>query len=427
MSRSSLRQEIATIPAVTLIIGVMSLLLTACATEDTVEWQGRFVEQESLLVVENPGKPIEPPATINLEELWRIGGDTEDEDQFFGLLMGLLVDDEGRVYLLDKALHEIKVFSSDGEFLRTLGREGEGPGEFRRPEAMAFLPGDTIAVMERVPGRIILLTSEGEPAGEHPLPKVEGAGFVGIAAAASDRRNLHLVLGYDNFEQGRYRHIRQISELNRDGTIKTVIAENERGFEFANPLIRERIWDDFDNRWAIDDEGRVYVAMSWDEFRVDVWSSDGVMERIVKRPQDARKRSAEEKTRYEAIYKPFLQQLPNAQIEIEDHDHPIVQVYAAGDGWFWVQTCHGAFDRPDGSLGTFDLFDNEGRFVQQVTLMGEGDPLRDAFGFIDDRLYVLKGLLDAQLSAQGGASEEAGADELEPMSVICYRLNHPSL
>jgi len=99
------------------------------------------------------------------------------------------------------------------------------------------------------------------------------------------------------------------------------------------------------------------------------------------------------------------------EVKIEEHDHPIVQVYATGDGWFWVQSCHGAFDRPAGSIGTFDIFDSEGRFVQQITLLGEGDPPRD--------VYILRGFLDAQLSAQGGASEEAGADGLEPMSVIC--------
>ena len=99
-----------------------------------------------------------------------------------------------------------------------------------------------------------------------------------------------------------------------------------------------------------------------------------------------------------------------------------MQVYGRDDGWFWVLNCHGAFDRPAGSLGTFDVFDREGRFVRQITLMGEGDPLRDAYVLTRDRFFVLKGLLDAQLSTQGGAAAEAGADEMEPMSMICYRL-----
>jgi hypothetical protein len=399
------------------------LLISAYGTANAESWQGRIIEQDSLLVVENPREPIESPRTIELEELWRLGGESEEETEFFGVIVSLLVDDSGDVYLLDQALNEIRVFSPKGKFLRTIGREGEGPGEFRRPEDMAFLPGNILAVMERVPGRIVLLTQTGEPAGEHPLPEMVGGGFVGIAGGASDGRNLHLVLGYDRFEQGRYGHVRQVAELNQDGTIRTSFAKNDRGFSFADPLIRERVWDDFENRWDVGSDGGVYVAMSWDEYLIEIWSPAGEKERIVKRPIKGRKRSREEIGRYEAIYEPFVRSVPSARLEMEKQDHPIVQVYARDDGWFWVLSCHGAFDRPDGSLGTFDAFDREGRFVRQITLMGEGDPLRDAYVFVGKRLYILKGLLDAQISAQGGASEEAGADETEPMSVICYRLD----
>ena len=404
------------------VICFLALLLSSCDKEEVQTWQGRVIELDSLLIVENPAEPIDPPRTLELEELWRLGGETENEEEFFGVIVKLLIDESGDVYLLDQALNEIKVFSPEGEFLRTIGREGEGPGEFRRPEDMAFLPDSLLAVMERVPGRIVLLTRSGEPAGEHPLPQVDGAGFIGIAGGQSDGRTLHLVLGYDSFEQGRYNHVRQIAELNRDGTVQTVIAENNRGFDFSNPIIRERVWDDFENRWDVGSDGSVYVAMTWDEYSVDVWGGDGAKARTVKRPLEPRKRSPEEIARYRAIYEPFLRSVPGAQQDIEKEDHPIVQVYARDEGWFWVLNCHGAFDRPEGSLGVFDVFDHDGRFFRQVTLMGEGDPVRDAYIFHGDRLFVLKGLLDAQLSAQGGAAEEADAAEAEPMSVICYSL-----
>lgn len=43
----------------------------------------------------------------------------------------LAVDDEGRVYVVDSKPAVIKVFSPEGALVRTIGREGEGPGEFR--------------------------------------------------------------------------------------------------------------------------------------------------------------------------------------------------------------------------------------------------------------------------------------------------------
>jgi hypothetical protein len=41
------------------------------------------------------------------------------------------VDEEGRVYVVDSKPAVIKVFAPDGSLVRSIGREGEGPGEFR--------------------------------------------------------------------------------------------------------------------------------------------------------------------------------------------------------------------------------------------------------------------------------------------------------
>ncbi|HSN85950.1 MAG TPA: 6-bladed beta-propeller, partial [Thermoanaerobaculia bacterium] len=45
---------------------------------------------------------------------------------------GLAVDDWGRIFVVDDKPRVIKVYGSDGEFVRTIGREGAGPGEFRQ-------------------------------------------------------------------------------------------------------------------------------------------------------------------------------------------------------------------------------------------------------------------------------------------------------
>ena len=41
------------------------------------------------------------------------------------------VDDAGRIYVSDRKPASIKVFAPDGKLVRVIGREGEGPGEFR--------------------------------------------------------------------------------------------------------------------------------------------------------------------------------------------------------------------------------------------------------------------------------------------------------
>jgi hypothetical protein len=43
----------------------------------------------------------------------------------------IAVDDQGRLYVADEKPTDIKVFDSTGALVRTIGREGDGPGEFR--------------------------------------------------------------------------------------------------------------------------------------------------------------------------------------------------------------------------------------------------------------------------------------------------------
>ncbi len=56
----------------------------------------------------------------------------------------LAVDASGRIYVADSKPEVIKVFGPDGRFLHTIGREGEGPGEFKA--AYLAVRGSTLVV-----------------------------------------------------------------------------------------------------------------------------------------------------------------------------------------------------------------------------------------------------------------------------------------
>ncbi len=54
----------------------------------------------------------------------------ENEENYIGTIHRMRVD-ENRIYLMDKSRKQVLIFSKEGEFIRALGRSGEGPGEFR--------------------------------------------------------------------------------------------------------------------------------------------------------------------------------------------------------------------------------------------------------------------------------------------------------
>ncbi len=65
-------------------------------------------------------------------------GEEKDEARFFPRSAWISVDGEGTMYVRDNGNKRIQVFGPDGAFLRSLGRIGQGPGEFAYPGDVLF-------------------------------------------------------------------------------------------------------------------------------------------------------------------------------------------------------------------------------------------------------------------------------------------------
>ena len=78
---------------------------------------------------------------IEFEEDLVIGRGNDDTNYTFYGARGLAVDVKGRIYVLDSGNGRVQVFDSEGGFLRTIGRRGEGPGEFQSPSSIAVAGG----------------------------------------------------------------------------------------------------------------------------------------------------------------------------------------------------------------------------------------------------------------------------------------------
>ena len=61
----------------------------------------------------------------------------------------------------------ISVFDRNGKFLRTIGKTGTGPGEFRTPHAMVFDSQGRLIVADRHNHRVQILTKEGKYIAEY--------------------------------------------------------------------------------------------------------------------------------------------------------------------------------------------------------------------------------------------------------------------
>ena len=110
-------------------------------------------------IVENTlGSSWQSTGEWTLEEDLRLHG---PPGGYFGAVGALTTDSRENIFVLDGLAQEIHVFDSEGAHLRTLGGQGEGPGEFRMAQALAMGPGDTLWVTDPMTRRYSVFGPEG--------------------------------------------------------------------------------------------------------------------------------------------------------------------------------------------------------------------------------------------------------------------------
>ena len=100
--------------------------------------------------------------TLGKEPIFRVGNDESSEATWFSMIRGMGRLSDGSVAVLDRVSAEIRIFDPDGRHVRSMGRRGEGPGEFRSAWKLWVLPGDTLWAGEYRPWRYNVFTRDGQ-------------------------------------------------------------------------------------------------------------------------------------------------------------------------------------------------------------------------------------------------------------------------
>ncbi len=113
--------------------------------------------------------PADPPPTEPDLRPWASGPHAEvglesasGEDVHLSWVRDMDVDSEGRVYIADGMAKEVIVLDPDLRYGRTIGREGEGPGEFRVVSRVQMLPGDSLFAWDQLMMRLTVFEPESD-------------------------------------------------------------------------------------------------------------------------------------------------------------------------------------------------------------------------------------------------------------------------
>jgi hypothetical protein len=343
--------------------------------------------------------------TIQLRELWRIGGDADAPEEVFGTIQQIACDDSGCVYVLDSQLNSLKRFSPEGAYQLEVAHEGDGPGELRTPLGMFFTPEGDIGIYSY--RRTCMLGRDGTFKRAIPFPET----IAGLERARGLGDGLvYATVTFDRHEAG-YTATTYLGRCDAGGREQVRFAEQAISRKYANFELTEDNTNDWRQLWAVGPGDRIYSPRRFTAYEIEVWSADGTLERTIRRDYEPLPRTAVEMEEARTKWERLTRGVRGATAVVSKTHRAIERIFPRADGSLWVLNSRGARRRPRGTVAQLDVFDGNGRFVHQVALLGPGDAARDALYLFEDRAVIVV-----------GDDPTTGEPLLEPNTILCCEI-----
>jgi hypothetical protein len=292
----------------------------------------------------------------------------------------------GEIVVLEQADSELRFFDETGVHIRTVGRRGDGPGEFsNRPLKLSRTYGDTLLVVDWPRTGVMVFGSDGRYVRSERLEYMRVSAELGAGLCPNDVPILAdgSVLGCSRVSAptlteapaiaAQTRRTRELVRVRRGGTVADTLGQ------FINPefydiqlgdmiAILRHPFGSLSFVAAGVDPLRVYIANN-PAYAVEVWSADGQLERVVSR-EDARfvaDDQLKERAWAEALtdIAPENQEAVRSTLPAPDSIPAIYGLAAGPDGELWVQ--REPFLKGQ-ARAVLDIFDSEGIYLGSLTL-----------------------------------------------------------
>jgi hypothetical protein len=153
-------------------------------------------DSAGVTITENEARGLvdKEPWLIDSQPILSIGEKDGGEPYQLYRIRGALRLEDGTVVLADASSAEIRFFDAAGRHLRSVGRPGEGPGEFREIGLLARYGRDSLMVWDAPLWRGTILAADGSSSRVFTLPTT-GGGFVFVLDAWEDGSLLGISVG----------------------------------------------------------------------------------------------------------------------------------------------------------------------------------------------------------------------------------------
>lgn len=328
-------------------IFVLIIFIGINCSQQKTEWQGAIEEADGVSVVKNPKEPIYGEDAFVLEEELSIGEAEGREEYMFQSIYTLAVSDNGDIYVLDYKAQHVKVFDQDGQYLRTIGRPGQGPGELFLPRSLIYTIQDELII-----GNFSNI-SYFSPGGEYlrSIPLTKGN------ISSIDVDNIGNIFGYSIVrDKGVYELKKYDPELNELFSLGTSPLPSEDMQKTGKRNIFFTLL-----RWDIINGDQVVTGYPKEGYIIKVFDASGKLVRRIEKdytPIEITKEDFEER---KEGYSPELLK----DVYAPKHFPPFWTLRADDEGRIWVTTPK---KTADGEKAFYDVFDAEGKYILEVAL-----------------------------------------------------------
>jgi hypothetical protein len=313
------------------------------------KWLGTIAKKDGILTVMNPKQPCYPGTVLKLTEEIRIGITDGRPEYSFGRISGIAVDGHGCIYVADDKNINIKAFDANGTYLRTIGREGQGPGEIGSPYNVFVSSQGKILVPDGKNLKLHVYSA----LGEFQQDKSFGSRFPMLTVLGIQNELYVLNFGGD-FQTGTYF---EFSRLDEDLHPVSVLHK----IDIPPGPLRESLSEKIP-LFTVRSDGCLAMGFpKTDEYRIRILDPQGRMTMVITR--DFERVSIPE----DLLDKAKKSLPPGVANDLPTHFAAFLRLMADDEGRIWAQTPPTG---PEDKSFTWDVFDPEGRYLTNVRIPG---------------------------------------------------------
>jgi sugar lactone lactonase YvrE len=216
----------------------------------------------------------------------RIGSAEGSEANTFAMVAGYALDDLDRVWVVDAQQQNLRVFDRRGVHLRTIGRRGSGPEEFRWISGIARRPDGTLLVLDTGNSRFAVYDTAGALVATRPRnPGVSVTPWPGRVDSRGRLYDVGMTRplgGGDADALVRFDSAFQPVDTFRLPPFEEQFFEISRKQDRNRQVDRVRVPFSASRVWRIDPEGHVWIALT-DRYRFERHTFGGRVDRVVER------------------------------------------------------------------------------------------------------------------------------------------------